>query len=370
MTADPELDQLVAAIHAAVLQPASWTTVIGRIAQTMGAHGACLFTPEPTATPIVHAHGSTAASVDDYLRTWAPHDAWIAAARERKVFQHAGELGHGCDVLPVERLRRTAFHADFLRHYDIEGLLSLKVADGRDPVCPTLHLSFYLPPSQESFSPSQAARLRLLWPHLHGALQAHVLLERGRLFEQAATDVLDALPEPALVLRADRHIDFANAAARELLSRQPWMQVAQGRLVRVADLDDDVLASRCAGAGGGRQLVARLPETGQPLVLHVVPLRESPTFALRWPHAQVLLLLRLPTTPQVRAGWRARLAQHYQFTRAELRVLEQLLDGHDMRAIADLHQVSLATVRTQLRALLAKTGCSRQVDLVLLASSV
>lgn len=57
-------------------------------------------------------------------------------------------------------------------------------------------------------------------------------------------------------------------------------------------------------------------------------------------------------------------------TAAERRVYAALLAGDTPTSYAKANRVSLNTVRTQIRLLLEKTGCTRQLDLVRMAMSV
>jgi DNA-binding CsgD family transcriptional regulator len=62
------------------------------------------------------------------------------------------------------------------------------------------------------------------------------------------------------------------------------------------------------------------------------------------------------------------LSQAYRFTESEMRLLEKLVGGYSLSEIADARQLSLETIRTQLKSLFSKTGTHRQSDLVRLVS--
>ena len=78
-------------------------------------------------------------------------------------------------------------------------------------------------------------------------------LRQAHDYDRIAEDTLDALPQPAWVLREDATIDFANRAARDALSSSAWLHTANGRLSSVGDLDAAALrlALRAANFGGG-----------------------------------------------------------------------------------------------------------------------
>ena len=62
------------------------------------------------------------------------------------------------------------------------------------------------------------------------------------------------------------------------------------------------------------------------------------------------------------------LGQLYGLTGAELEVLTGLVNGMAVEQVAQLKGRSIATVRTQVRSLLAKTGSERQSDLIRLVA--
>jgi DNA-binding CsgD family transcriptional regulator len=60
----------------------------------------------------------------------------------------------------------------------------------------------------------------------------------------------------------------------------------------------------------------------------------------------------------------------YELTPAEQRVFELVVDGKPLKAIAPILGVAPSTVKTHLLRVFAKTDCSRQLDLVRLASKL
>jgi DNA-binding CsgD family transcriptional regulator len=63
-------------------------------------------------------------------------------------------------------------------------------------------------------------------------------------------------------------------------------------------------------------------------------------------------------------------ATAFDLTPGEARVAVAAADGLSPESIASRHAVSIHTVRTQLRAVFAKTGTSRQAELVSLLASL
>jgi DNA-binding CsgD family transcriptional regulator len=77
-------------------------------------------------------------------------------------------------------------------------------------------------------------------------------------------------------------------------------------------------------------------------------------------HTLVLIKKMVPheqLSPQV-------FMQLYGLSPAEARLAQSLCQGQSVEEHAERFQVSVNTVRTQVRAILGKTGCARQQDLV------
>lgn len=90
--------------------------------------------------------------------------------------------------------------------------------------------------------------------------------------------------------------------------------------------------------------------------------QESPTLAGSFYQQRYLLILDFPRTD--RAEVMSHVARLYALTVAEEDVLVLLLAGLDADQIAIQRGARMSTVRSQLRAILEKTGCGRQIDVV------
>ncbi len=90
--------------------------------------------------------------------------------------------------------------------------------------------------------------------------------------------------------------------------------------------------------------------------------------ALRLPKAAAIAFVSEATTPSAASIKAA--SRIYHLTRTEARVMEQLVSGLSPEQVADLLGSSLNTVRTQVKAILAKAGVSRQADLIRLVATL
>jgi DNA-binding CsgD family transcriptional regulator len=107
---------------------------------------------------------------------------------------------------------------------------------------------------------------------------------------------------------------------------------------------------------------------GDPLVIHVLPLRRSHMRSgLIQRAAAALFVAAASGPPQLPHD---ALNQLYDLTPAEICIFELICEGQTRAAISELLGISLSTVKSHLIHVFEKTGCRRQIDLVRLAKSL
>jgi DNA-binding CsgD family transcriptional regulator len=110
-------------------------------------------------------------------------------------------------------------------------------------------------------------------------------------------------------------------------------------------------------------LVAR-PDSSFPYVVTVTPL--GPAVG-GWRSDLALVLI---VDPAKHAPHRSDLIALFRLSPAEARLAEGLMAGKRLADIADERGLHIATLRTQLRAVLRKTGAERQADLTRLLAGI
>jgi DNA-binding CsgD family transcriptional regulator len=184
----------------------------------------------------------------------------------------------------------------------------------------------------------------------------------------AAQQTLDAVPHPSWVLRADAHIDFANASAHTLSEELVWVGTTNGQLRRIGHLD--ITAFKSSLAPDGHSIAPLLSASCvvdgrlRRATVHIASTHAQPAYAAAWPHASVLLMLDMPAPEQRTQTWIDTFARCHQLTTAEAQVLTLLTRSQDVPAIAEQLGIAYSTARTHMGTLLRKTGCTRQAELV------
>ena len=256
-----------------------------------------------------------------------------------------GRTGHFADQASSNADHRASDGAGFTRRFQpIDDLLT-SLKDDNDP---------------ETLAPATAR-----WPRLRRALHAFWLLQQCQELERTAASTLDALAQPTFVLRSDGEIDFSNAAAQRAMTRHSAIVTGCGRLLRVGEIATTDLMGPRPPTFAPITLEGRLRRAQ----LFVTAAGDAPVLASAWPRAHCLLTLVLPEdeTPAATQAWLNALGRHHGLTGAEVRVLGLLAGGQDAAAMATSLRVSVATLRSHIRALFDKTGVRRQAELVRLA---
>jgi len=297
-----------------------------------------------------------------YSDHWWRHDPWL----EQGIAQGMAVQGHiarGSDIVPPARLRASPFYRDYLALLPAEHLLVCLVSDGSAPgMAPLSHLSFFRRPDQPDFSTHDMARLRAFYPHVLRAFDLHWTTRR--LEDQVAMlrSFLDACAFGVVMLDPAAAVLYANRSALALAAQPPLARWLGALPARVAAHDPlGRLVHTCArGQGGGLVLGAQGPE------LMALALPIAGTQAGMPGTCMLLLTQHARVSPSV-----LDFVMHtFGLSAAEARLLPPLLRGSAPAEIAAELGLKVSTVRSQLSSIFAKTGATRQQDLIRLLGSV
>jgi len=144
-----------------------------------------------------------------------------------------------------------------------------------------------------------------------------------------------------------------NASAARL-AREGVLALSKDRLLAIPGVDGDLTRLvRDAAGSGALSGVVSVNGTG---ILELAPVKGAATGM-----GLVLLTLRCSTNGREAA---AALAANYRLTATEVDLAIALWKGILIAEYAEMRSVAMSTVRTQLKALLSKTGARRQSDVV------
>jgi DNA-binding CsgD family transcriptional regulator/PAS domain-containing protein len=219
------------------------------------------------------------------------------------------------------------------------------------------------------FEAEDKHHLSLLLPHLSRAMLLQRRLQGLTQDNRIVLDALEKLSVGMIAVDAQATLLFANPTAERLLRAGLGLTCRQGRLGATDPTKEGEMRRLIQQAGlaalgkpseaGGVLALPRIE--GRPLSLLVCPLRpHAVSFGPSVPAA--LVIFGDPddspsTSPQA-------LIELYGLTPAEARLMAALVDGERLEDYADRQQISINTARTQLKQVFAKSGHSRQADLI------
>lgn len=211
------------------------------------------------------------------------------------------------------------------------------------------------------FSAAELAACAALVPHMKRAFGLFLRLARAERERDAFGAMPDLLGYGAVMVDCDAGVLATSAAAAAVLAGADGLSVAAGRIVAGTAAGNAALheAIRHAAARSEARTI-RIERPGGGLPLAVVVLPGSSAHAALKPDA-LLLLLDPDRAP---AADRGELAMLLGLTPAEARLAMLLGQGLSLSETAAALGVRMATVRAQLRAIFAKTGVTRQSELV------
>jgi DNA-binding CsgD family transcriptional regulator/PAS domain-containing protein len=356
-----DVDAVVGRIYDAALDPKLWTTVLDEIAGAVGAGSAALF-----GAPVCQNMGLYHSPAGNAFFDWLAREGGEVHNPRPERAMRLGRPGRAITeshLFSDWELAHIPFNVEMTRHgFHREAGGMFAAIDGAP-----LFFTCQRPFGEERFGSAELGMIEAFFPHIERAAQI-----AARFFRERTEGMLEAFEHMScggILLGPDGRVVRLNRSAHALLG--VCVDVTGNRLSALDAKADDELQRLLKSVAGGSLRLSRTPVSafvplprpaGRPLTVYAMPLGgENPDLFQR---ARALLVI---VDPDANRDVRSELlAQAYRLTPAELRVALALAKGRDVKEIAELHGVSLNTVRGQLKSLMGKTDTHRQSELVAL----
>ena len=363
---ESDIEQGLALIYAAGLDPTRWTDVITHIGDMLDGAYMCIHGQDVRSNSLL---GIMGARYDpEFLKTYEEHYAPLNVWNEGAAVAPLGVPTLAEKLAPRETLLKSEFYADWVQpQEDIAtgcGVVLFRDDERFLALGGNLRLK-----DQETRQDDMRRALGLFAPHLRQAFDLQRRIVRSEA--EGAINAIDAADPTAAVFVLD-------SAARPIAHNktgEAWLKAgclwrnSSGALT-MADQNGAAVLEALATHGSvdrARQRIIAVKGRPGP-VLHLLyplptTLEASP---LDWglPGGRPAALLHLV---DARIGGSTRLASaavHFGLTDAERRLAEALCHGRTLAQYAQERGVSVNTARSQLASIFLKTECSRQTELV------
>lgn len=356
-------DTLIDHIYESALIPEKWSGALDGMNRISNSRSNSLFVFSDRFSP----RGISTDMTSDLLEAFLQSDAWRMSPSVRWTLDtRPGAFSSVDDVLSEEEAVADAVWAPLAARGFGQRLATVIPLSSGDQV------TFVLARMQDqgAYSAGEVAALDGLRPDLHRAMfiSARLGLERA----SAMTETLARLGLAAAVVDPTGKVIGSNplldslsiilsptALGRIVIRDRPRNQVFRQGLERIGNRD--------APPGGLSIPVPAAPDGSHPpLLIHLLPVRGAAQDIFAGGQALMVVSLlerKAAPLPELLNGL-------FDLTPAEARLVSELATGMTPRDITAARDVSMATLRSQVRSVLAKTGVSRMADLAQLLAQI
>lgn len=359
-----KLPELLDQIYRTPTDPGQWDGLLSGLVEASASRSARLLVMDRSASSV---HFSTKVNIDDdQHRDYVSHFVNLCPWRPELAEKEPGRLYNTFHEFSCKQqaFYRTEFFNDWARHLDIEhGLCGTVYSDSRY----TVQLLLQRTGGQGAFPMSLTREINRLVPHVRQALH---LSRAFSVQQQENLSVMSAAQRafmPFMLLNREGEVIYTCPRTDSVLDSQPAIAIRQGRLwvqCRQArqQLSREICRASIDPSYVSEPVLVFRRGCPVPVRLLVEPLG-MPDIPRFWTEdAMVAVYLQDPQDHlDLDEGLMERL---FGLTGAEARVGAGLALGKDIQAMADEAGVTVNTVRTQLKSVMAKTGTRRQAELV------
>jgi DNA-binding CsgD family transcriptional regulator/PAS domain-containing protein len=351
---------LVDAIYAAALDPTEWLRVGRMMAEATDSliGGIGIFDASSGQFVQIFMHGAPEGYWERYQQTIQINPLLPAG-----VLSKSGDILINSEVVSEDELIKSRFYTEFMQPLGLRDSMAMVCLRSGTRIA-IAGVNRAVPSPLYNADDQQV--LRLLAPHICRALTISDVFDLKTVKSDALEAALDNLSAGVFLLNEDGRIAHMNKAADAIVKMDSIVSIREWRLWPKNKSSRDALASALAPqAAGVEPAIALVPEDGEGrgMLATILPLaRGSRPIAVSPMIPYWAVFIQDPQAPHMMPG--EAFARLYGLTPAELRVALTLAPGLSPEQAGEMLGVALPTVRSHLQRIFAKTGTSRQADLV------
>ncbi|OXI65600.1 LuxR family transcriptional regulator [Burkholderia sp. AU28863] len=355
-------DQLIGDLYEAALQPNGFLEVFHRVSESLGANVFHMFSWDAARNAPQFSIYSPRAEFDEII---ALYDQYYGALDPRRGFVENAPFGEFVccqDHLTDRDVERSEFFQDFQIPSGFRYLMGIRFAR---PGSDNILLGLLRAHGRTPYSPEERATLTGMARHLQRSIN---LWRDARVLHRDATlgaELMEELGLSVFALDRHAHVVFVNRAAESMLRATTCLKLENGYLSATSAPQNDALKATLARVAKTRKSES-LALSGTLVAAHevflsIAALSGQALHATFGDATMLVTVRRRGAAPLVVAQ---QLRQSFGLSSAEAAVAEALINGKTPDECAAGAGVSLATVRTQLRAIYEKTHSRNQAEAV------
>jgi DNA-binding CsgD family transcriptional regulator len=361
MAARKKFLDLVEDIYDAAIDPARWNNVVVGINEFVGGQACGIFSKD-----VISKTGTT-----HYFCGADPHYIKLYAETYSKLgpltsYPPLGKIVSMPDLVCYDEFCKGSFYQEWMRPQGCVDMADVVLENSKSDakILMAVHLR------TRFVDEDVRRRMAMLVPHANRALMINRTIERKASETAAFADTLDGFSAGIFLIDAECRIVHANVAGQRILDADDCLRSMGGRLVlRDGQANQSLHQAVESGvaAAASRQALLANAHDGTRFVVHLLPLKSLLRDGAKPPFKAVgaVFVRKAEMDGQSYGGL---VARTFGLTPAELRVFFAIIDVGGVPETSEKLGIAETTVKTHLKQVFAKTGASRQADLVKLAA--
>jgi DNA-binding CsgD family transcriptional regulator len=348
-------------IYDAGVNPDYWSDVVVRLNDFIGSRACGLISKDSVSkSGVTHYYcGVDPHYIQLYAETYSRYDPLAVLPRY-------GEVRSIPDLVDFEQYRRGRFYQEWLKPQGCADVANV-LLEKSSSICPVL---MSVIPGKQMLDAEQRARMQVVVPHLSRALMINRALETRQRQATAFADVLEAINTGVILLDGGCRIVHCNRAAQAILATDSVLRSVAGRLEARSPAATAALREvfrgegEVAAAAAACRTISLTSHDGHPYVVQILPIASIQRDGTAEPSSGAVGALFVWKAELDSRSCVEPLARAFDLTPTETRVLQSIIDIGGVPETAAQLGIAETTVKTHLQRIFAKTGVSRQADLI------
>jgi DNA-binding CsgD family transcriptional regulator len=361
MRSEQFFPQIIDDLYAGTLDDTSWRRAIVGMADIVSGAAVFIFCVNPSTVTVLRdeVYRFDPVALERYRMFWFAKDIRLEPSKNMAV----GEPMFEARLMEVQKWKGSEVYNDFLRPNDSPWFLAYLLHKAPNRI---VNFSINSTRTRGPFDQRDGDRLKPLIPHLRRALEIKDRLALAHIQYDTVGKCLDSLSLAVLILDEYGRIVEASTNARDLLATGNgihrnvdgtlWLREPAGR-----DLNQWIVSGMPPAHNWGGLLHVSRP-LAHPLSITVTRL---PAMSTPWigGGTPCWMLLLFDPDRQLLASTEL-ISQDLGLSLREAELAALVVNGYDIKKVAQRLHISIHTARTHLKSIFSKTGIRSQAELV------
>ena len=354
-----------------IRDPSLWREICELLAKSLSAKNVILTVyKKPNTAVFTATDGNSTELVDSYWQNERAGDVWL----DRTESLEAGAVTRGSDLIPEEEMRETGFFQNYLSPLKIGHLLTGVLINDDNY---RAFIGLMRSPEDDDFDLQDVMGLTAMLPQLQLGVASYLEVRQQKMLTGYVADGWLSVNNAGLfILGPDHRLIYRNGFADLFIAEEPSLSMASGRLIFLGDSDayqqvqNNIWLASQPGEGKSEkvrfQTIVRGEKLFQMLFVNIAQFSGYVDYGLEQEQSCMVLIQSLDQTTNYLDE--DRLSLYWSLTAAEIRVVRGVCDNLKINEISRDNDVSVHTVRAQLKSVYEKMGVHSQASLLRLVA--